>query len=186
MLKASLGMMLVTVLVALVFFRREVTFDRHLFFLGAGFLLVETRTIAQLGLIFGSTWRVSAITIAVILALILLANALIERRGLLPLPVLYGGLGLALAANFLVPSGVALGAGVLAGAGLALFYLLPLFFAGLIFASSITRYAGLAAPLASNLIGAILGGLLENLSMAVGIFALSLVALVVYAASFLR
>ena len=185
-LQASLGMMLVTVLLVLFFFRGEVRFDRHLFFLGAGFLLVETRTIAQLGLIFGSTWRVSAITIAVILSLILLANALIARRGALPRPPLYAGLGLFLVANYLVAPGVALGGGALQGGALALFYLAPLFFAALIFASSITEYAGLAVPLASNLIGAVLGGLLENASMLVGISALSLVALAVYAGSFRR
>lgn len=183
---ASAGMLLATLVLVLVFFRREVAFDRHLFLLGAGFLLVETRTIAQLGLIFGSTWRVSAITIALILALILLANALIQRVGPLPLPPLYAGLGLMLVANYLVPPGVGLGGGTALAVGLALFYLLPLVFAALVFASSITRYDGLAAPLASNLVGSVLGGLLENLSMAVGISALSLIALAVYAGSFKR
>ena len=185
-LLASAGMLLVTVALVLVFFRRDVTFDRHLFLLGAGFLLVETRTIAQLGLIFGSTWRVSAITIALILALILVANAVIERLGPLPTPPLYAGLGLTLAANYLVPPSAGLGGGPILAAGMALFYLLPLVFAALVFASSITRYSGLAVPLASNLIGSVFGGLLENLSMAVGISALSLVALAVYAGSFRR
>ncbi len=183
-LRASLGMLAVTIALVWVFFRGTVTFDRHLFLLGAGFLLVETRTIAQLGLLFGSTWRVSAITIAVILAMILVANRIIARTGALRRWPLYVGLGISLVANYLVSPGIALGSGPWAGGALALFYLLPLFFAALIFASSITEYAGLATPLASNLIGSVFGGLLENLSMAMGISALSLVALAVYAGSF--
>lgn len=183
-LRASAGMLAVTLLLVWIFFRGKVTFDRHLFLLGAGFLLVETRTIAQLGLLFGSTWRVSAITIAVILALILVANRVIARVGPLPRLPLYAGLGVFLVANYLVAPGIALGSGPLAGGLLALFYLMPLAFAALIFASSITETAGLATPLASNLIGSVLGGLLENLSMAMGISALSLVALAIYAGSF--
>lgn len=181
---ASLGMLFVTLALVAVLFRGVVRFDRHMFLLGAGFLLVETRTIAQLGLVFGSTWQVSAITIAVILGLVLVANAVIAKRGALQRRPLYGALAVALVANYLVPPGIALGSGAAAGGALAVFFLLPLFFAALIFASSITEKAGLAMPLASNLIGSVLGGLLENLAMALGISALSLVALVIYGGSF--
>ncbi len=185
-LRASAGMMAVTVLLVALFFRGRIRFDRHLFFLGAGFLLVETRTIAQLGLVFGSTWRVSAITIAGILTLILVANAIITRTGPLPRIPLYLALSAGLAACYFVPPGVAVGGGSAAAFGLAIFYLLPLVFAALIFASSVSKLEGLAVPLASNLIGAVLGGLLENLSMSLGISALSLLAIVVYGASFRR
>jgi SAM-dependent methyltransferase len=185
-LQASAGCLVVTLLLVTIFFRGQVRFDRHLFFLGAGFLLIETRTIAQLGLIFGSTWRVSAITIAGILALILVANALVGSRGGLPRLPLYVALGLCLVANYLVPPGIGVGGGVLAGAALASFYLLPLLFAALIFATSVYGLEGLAVPLASNFVGAVLGGLLENLSLSVGISALSLIAVLVYAASFRR
>ena len=69
-------------------------------------------------------------------------------------------------------------------ASMAAFFLLPLLFAGLIFASSVRATESLSTVLASNLVGAVLGGLLENTSMLVGIPGLSLVALVVYAASY--
>ena len=56
----------------------------------------------------------------------------------------------------------------------------------MIFASSASAERELSPVLASNLIGAVLGGLLENVSLVVGISALSLVAIAVYAASFRR
>ncbi|MCZ6688841.1 MAG: hypothetical protein O7H41_04495 [Planctomycetota bacterium] len=181
--QASVGMLLVTVVLVLLLFPGKIRFDRHFFFLGAGFLLVETRTIAQLGLLFGTTWRVSAITIGSILILILLANLVVARWGSIPRPILYLGLASSLVANWIVPASAALGGGSIAIASMAAFFLLPLFFAGLIFATSVRATESLSTVLASNLVGAVLGGLLENTSMLVGIPALSLVALVVYAAS---
>lgn len=182
---ASVGVLLVAALLVGFLFRGRVGFDRHLFFLGAGFLLVETRTIAQLGLLYGVTWQVSAIAIAGILVLILAANAVVARWGALPRGPLYLALASGLAANALVaPSAVVGSTGLSAAA--TVFYLLPLVFASLIFASSVSRRADLSAALASNLIGGVLGGLLENACMITGIAGLSWIAIVVYAASWPR
>ena len=183
---ASLAALLVGTLLVALFFRGRVRFDRHLFFLGTGFLLMETRTIAQLGLLYGATWRVSAITIGGILVLILVANIVVERIGSPPRIPLYLILGLLLLANYAVPTGVALGGGRLALAGMSGFLLPPLFVGGLLFASSLRERDDLVPLLASNLIGSVLGGMLENLSMVFGISALSLIAVAVYAASFRR
>jgi SAM-dependent methyltransferase len=183
---ASLGVLLIGGLIVTLLFRGRVGFDRHLFFLGAGFLLVETRTIAQLGLLFGTTWRVSAIAIGGILCLVLLANLVAARRRPPARAVLYAALGFLLVANYVVRPGVALGHGQLAIWVMTVFLLSPLFVAGLLFASALRERSDLAPALASNLVGSVLGGLLENLSMVFGISALSLVAFAVYAASFRR
>ena len=183
---ASIGVLLIGGLIVTLLFRGRVGFDRHLFFLGAGFLLVETRTIAQLGLLFGTTWRVSAIAIGGILCLVLLANVVAARRRLPARVVMYAALGLLLVANYAVPPGAALGHGQPAIWLMTAFLLSPLFVAGLLFASALRERKDLAPALASNLVGSVLGGLLENLSMVFGISALSLVALGVYAASFRR
>jgi len=183
---ASIGVLIIGGLIVALLFRGRVGFDRHLFFLGAGFLLVETRTIAQLGLLFGTTWRVSAIAIGGILGLVLLANVVAARRRLPARLHLYAALGLLLLANYVVPPGVALGHGALVTWAMTMFLLSPLFVAGLIFATALRERRDLAPALASNLIGSVLGGLLENLSMVFGISALSLVALAVYAASIRR
>lgn len=184
---ASIAMLLAgALIVALAFRGGAARLDRHLFFLGAGFLLIETRTIAQLGLLFGATWRVSAIAIAGILALILLANVVVERRGAPPRLTLYAVLGLILVLNYMVRPGVALGSGLPGRMVMTLFLLAPLFVAGLLFAAAVRERGDLAPALASNLVGAVLGGLLENLSLVTGIAALSLLALALYAASFRR
>src|SRR5262249_46805381 len=51
------------------------------FFLGAGFMLVETKVITELGLTFGNTWSVSAVAITAILVMGFLANLWVSRRG---------------------------------------------------------------------------------------------------------
>ncbi|MBN2144175.1 MAG: methyltransferase domain-containing protein [Candidatus Aureabacteria bacterium] len=158
--------------------------DRHFFFLGAGFLLVETKTIAQLALIFGTTWRVSAAAIAGIFFLILGANMVILRTGPLRNGFLYFLLFLSLLMTSFVPVDIALGHGIPGALGMLTLLLLPLFFAALIFASSIGKLKQLSPVLASNIIGAVLGGLLENLSLILGISALGMVSILVYAASY--
>lgn len=183
---AGAAILVITLLMAFTFFRRDVSFDRHFFFLGAGFLLIETRTIAQLALLFGTTWRVSAIAIAAILTVAMLANLVVEKRGPMPRLPLYLLLAAALVVNFVVPVSVAVGAGLAGRIGMAFLLALPVAFSSLIFASAAAEERELAPVLASNLVGAVLGGLLENISLVVGISALSLVAIVVYAASFRR
>lgn len=183
---ASAAVLLIGLGVVLVLFRGDVAFDRQLFFLGGGFLLVETRTIAQLGLLFGSTWQVSGITIAAILAMIVGANLIVEKVGGLSSLPLYAGLLVCLLANFAVPPAAALGAGGAAGLGMAAFCAAPLFFAALIFASAVRGRQNLAPALASNLVGSVLGGLLENLSLLTGIAGLSVVAICLYLASYRR
>ena len=68
------------------------------FFLGAGFMLVETKAITELGLTFGNTWHVIGISIAGILAMAFLATIAVSRwrlRGVvLPFVLLLASLGL--------------------------------------------------------------------------------------------
>src|SRR5439155_24934469 len=62
------------------------------FFLGAGFMLMESQIVSRMALLFGTTWLVNAITISGVLLLIVLANVL-ERAGVrIPTPAAYGGL----------------------------------------------------------------------------------------------
>lgn len=185
-LRAAAGVLLISIVLVLIFFRGAFTFDRHFFFLGAGFLLIETRTIAQLALLFGTTWRVSAIAIAAILSVAIVANVFVERLGALPRLPLYVMLVIALIINFFVPLSAVVGAGVAARIGMTLLLALPVAFSSLIFASSAAKQRELSPVLASNLAGAVLGGLLENLSLLVGISALSLAAVVVYLLSVKR
>ena len=49
-------------------------FDTQMFLLGAAFLLLETRAVTQLSLLFGSTWIVNTSVFGGVLAMVLAAN----------------------------------------------------------------------------------------------------------------
>jgi hypothetical protein len=59
----------------------------------------------------------------------------------------------------------------------------PLFFAGILFASAFRSVKDIPAAFGANLLGALVGGILENCSMIVGITFLNLLALAIYALS---
>lgn len=160
----------------------------HFFFLGAAFLLLEMRTITELALAFGSTWITSAVVITVILLLLLAATLLCNRLpSRMPLGLPYGLLLLSLLGSWWVPHG---GLDLATpwqqwGMGLLSFGL-PIFLAAIIFGTSFARTRDVPGAFASNLLGAVLGGLLEYASMALGFAALSLVAAALYAISWYR
>src|SRR5207244_3745505 len=74
------------------------------FFLGAGFMLMESQIVSRTALLFGTTWLVNAITISGLLLLIVAANSL-ERAGLrLPSPAAYAGLLATILIAYFVPT----------------------------------------------------------------------------------
>lgn len=155
----------------------------HFFFLGAGFLLLETKAVTQLSLLFGGTWLVNSVVIGSFLAMALVANALAGRFRV-PVIVMYGILVTLLTLDFWFPyssiSGLSPGFKFMVGAGWAA---LPVFFSGIVFSSSLQRFGRPAEALGVNLFGAVLGGLLENAVMIGGTPILKGLALLMYAAS---
>ena len=155
----------------------------HFFFLGAGFLLLETKAVTQLSLLFGTTWIVNSVVIGAFLAMALVANAL---AGILRVSVvaMYSILLMLLVADFWFPysaiSGLSAGTKFVVGGGWAA---LPVFFSGIVFSSSLRRFGRPAEVLGVNLFGAVLGGLLENAVMIGGTPILRMIALVMYAVS---
>lgn len=155
----------------------------HFFFLGVGFLLLQTRSIMNCSLYFGATWLVTTIVIAGILAMILAAN-LIALRGLIFRRWYYVPLLATIVLLYLVPNDAILNYGM----GLRLLWTLvvvplPILFAGLIFSTTF-RHAKLAsACFGANLLGATVGGFLEYLSMAYGYRTITLLIMVPYGLS---
>ncbi|HXG52854.1 MAG TPA: hypothetical protein VNN77_15765 [candidate division Zixibacteria bacterium] len=159
--------------------------DWHLFFMGAAFLLIETKAVTALGLLMGSTWLVNALVIGAILLVILAANGIASAGVALSFTGLYLALASALAINLFFPFDMLnrLAWGLRLGAGAAI-TASPIFVAALIFAKAFATVPSPSAALASNLFGALVGGLLEYLDMWTGLRWLNLIALVLYGLSY--
>lgn len=146
-------------------------------------MLLETKGVTELSLFFGSTWIVNAVVITAFLAMGLLANTFIMFR-----PVSRGAaytvLFIVLVTGMFLPYSLleslpstarVLSAATLAG--------LPVFFSGLIFSRSFRDVKQPAQGLGINLLGAVLGGTLENLVMVGGTPILGILALLLYGIS---
>jgi len=162
-------------------------FDGALFFLGAGFLLLETKSVTEMSLLFGSTWQVNILVFSSVLILVLLANLTAIKFKNIPLDKLFLGLFLSILLSYFVPVSSLLdlpilGQWVLGGGQVAL----PLYFSSLIFATIFKTRQQAALALGYNLIGSIGGGLLEYSSMAWGTKSLYLTALVMYFLAYLK
>ncbi len=155
----------------------------HMFFLGAAFLLMEVYAINRLALLFGTTWLVSAVSIAAMLVEILAANLIVSLVRVDLRPVAYVALAALLIAGYAIGPDAVLGQGLAAELGYALFLLSPVLCAGIVFATSFERAGNAGSALGANILGAVLGGWAEYGTMVTGIRFMALVALGLYAAS---
>jgi SAM-dependent methyltransferase len=156
----------------------------HFFFLGGGFLLLEAQIVSKMALLFGTTWVVNSIVISGLLLLIVAANLLVERYRRIPVRWAYAGIFASMLAAYLIPLEQFFFPSIWLKATVATGVLcLPVFFAGIIFIRSFARAGFSGEALGSNLVGALIGGLLESLSFWTGIRSLLVLAAVLYAAS---
>ncbi len=154
------------------------------FLLGAGFMLIETKAVVQMALVFGSTWTVNTFVFAAILVMAVLGNLYAGRVKPTRLEPYYLGLFLALGVGLAVPLDVFLGLhpAVQAVAACAVVFA-PILFAGVIFPTTFARTTRPHLFFAANVAGALVGGLAENASMLLGFRYLLLVALGFYGLS---
>lgn len=158
----------------------------QLFFLGAGFMLIETKAVVTMALLFGSTWVVNSVVFFAVLVMILLANFWTLRLKPRRLWPYYAGLLATLALNTLIPLDFFLGMSrSLQVTGACLLVFAPVLFAGVIFASSFKRTYEPDRAFGFNIAGAMLGGLAEYSSMLLGFQYLVLVAILFYVLSVL-
>jgi hypothetical protein len=156
-------------------------FDWTLFLMGAGFLLIETRGVTSLSILFGSTWVVNAAVFAGVLLMALLANAVVARfrpaSVLVPFVMLLLSVILLWSLDLSALNRLPLVVRGLVGGTLNA---LPVAFAGVVVSSLLARSASMASALGANLLGCVLGGCLEYLSLYAGLRALALLALALY------
>lgn len=159
---------------------------RDLFLLGAAFLLMETKSVTGFALFFGTTWIVNALVFAGVLVAVLGAVEVTQRMRTPPLPVLYGLLLAGLALTWLVPASWLLSLDVVVRAVVAVVIsFLPIFAANIIFAKRFSATADAPLAFGTNLLGAIVGGCLEYLSLVFGYRALLVLAGALYVAAYL-
>lgn len=188
----ALGIIL---LLSYVFVRQTIGFSEPIdrsylpfFFLGSGFMLVETKAVTELGLHLGGTWFVIAAAIMLVLLMAYLANLIVTRTGLR----LVGPAYLGLFVSLLVGYGLAtshdhwmFGPPLFQLAASCLVLTIPLFFAGIVFSSLIGNpEVNISTAFAYNLMGALFGGVMEYNSMYFGFAFLYLLAMGFYFLAF--
>jgi hypothetical protein len=159
--------------------------DVHFGLLGMGFLLLETKSISDSTLFFGTTWFVTMVVVVGVLLMVIGANLVAERLKAFSFRM-YAPLFAILALLFIVPRENILEFGL---AGRLLWTLLvvplPVFFAGIIFSTTFRDAASPSAVFGANLIGAMLGGFCEYLGMAIGNHRLLMIIIIAYLGSML-
>jgi spermidine synthase len=157
----------------------------HFFFLGAAFLLLEVQNVSKASAVLGNTWQVNAVIVSGVLSMSLLANLLAQMLPRLPLvPVYVVLLGTCLGLYcvdlarfaFLPFAAKALIVGALTN--------IPALLSGIIFIRSLAIVPRKDLALGANMIGSMVGALLQSVAFVSGIRALLLLVAGLYALSF--
>ncbi|MGH2539108.1 MAG: spermidine synthase, partial [Actinomycetota bacterium] len=155
-----------------------------LFFMGAAFLLLETTNVVRFALLFGTTWFVNALVFAGILVSVYLAIEVTRRWPVRRPSVLYVPLFVAIAIAWVVPLGPLLALDPIPRfvAAVALGFT-PVFIGNLVFANRFRDVGSSTIAFGTNLLGAMVGGLLEYGALVVGYRSLLVGVAALYAAA---
>jgi Spermine/spermidine synthase domain len=157
-----------------------------LFCMGAAFMLLETKSVVQFALLFGTTWFVNALVFTGVL-LAVLAAVEVSRHLVVRRPaVLYVALLAALAVAWAVPVGALLDLSFLPRflAAVAIAFA-PIFLANMVFSQRFRDVGDSTTAFGANLLGAMVGGLMEYGSLVVGYRSLLIVVAALYALAFI-
>ena len=151
------------------------------FFMGMAFLLLETSGLVRMSLLFGATWLVNALVFSAVLTMVLLANWLAYAW---PLPrntplfmLLMAALGLAWA---LPPATFSAFNDVSKYLVCSVVLFVPILLGNLAFSQAFRESKAPAKAFGANLLGAVVGGVCENLALITGYRALFLIAAGLY------
>ena len=154
-------------------------------FMGAAFLLLETKNVVQFALLFGTTWLVNSLVFSGVLVSVYAAVEVARHWRLPPYRLLYVGLLVTLGVAWIVPQSalLTLSPAPRFGAAVALAFA-PIFLANLIFAQRFQDVGSATTAFAANLLGAIVGGTLEYVALISGYRFLLVVVAVLYGLAF--
>lgn len=153
----------------------------QMFFLGAGFMLLETKGVVHMALLFGSTWFVNSVVFFAILVMVLASNLYVLALRPKKLSPYYALLVVSLVVNIVVPMSKFLALpGWQKVAVSCTVVFVPVFFAGIVFGTLFRDSSQPDIDFGSNIAGAILGGLCESLSLVIGFNYLLIIAVACY------
>lgn len=148
------------------------TFAVPFFFMGVAFLLLETSSIVQFMVLFGTTWVVNSIVFAGVLTLVLLANLAVQKfkPGLRVAWIFYGLLFATIAAAwFIRPNSLlVIESPVIRAIAAVGLYLGPIFLANVIFSITLNLSGQGTSSFGWNLLGTVFGGCAEYASILLG------------------
>jgi hypothetical protein len=157
-----------------------------LFFMGAAFMLLETKNIVQFALLFGTTWFVNALVTAGVLVAVFAAVE-VSRHVVIRRPaLLYAALLAALIVAWAVPPSSLLSLSPLPRFLIAVIIAFaPIFLANMVFAQRFRDTGDTGTAFGANLLGAMVGGILEYASLIVGYRWLLVFVALLYGLAFL-
>ncbi len=161
-------------------------FDWHMFFLGMAFALLEVKALITFALLFGSTWIVNSLVFFAILTGVLLAVLVNARFKVRRIWISYVLLFAMLVLNLLVqPNSLLFQNPALRYVVASFLAFAPVFLANIIFSNSFRDSEAADVAFASNLLGIMVGGMLEYFSMVTGYYLLLVPIIVFYGCALL-
>jgi spermidine synthase len=158
----------------------------HFFFLGAAFLLLEVQNISKASVVLGNTWETNAVIVSGVLVMALLANWIAHKFPRIQISAVYLALiGICLTLYFVDLAQFAFlpyTAKVLVVGSLTT---LPMLFSGIIFIRSFASTKGKDEALGANMVGSLVGALIQSVTFVVGIKTLLLIVAGIYLLSML-
>jgi hypothetical protein len=152
-----------------------------LFLMGAAFLLLETKSVVQFALWFGTTWVVNSLVFLAVLASVLAAIEVAQRVKLPKPAMLYGVLVVSIGASWTIrPSLLLELGGTWRFLAAAILTFTPIFVANLVFAQRFADTEDSTGAFGANLLGAMVGGVLEYASLILGYRSLAIIVGLLY------
>ena len=165
---------------------RRMTGYIDLFFMGAAFMLLETKNIVQFALLFGTTWFVNALVTAGVLVAVFAAVE-VSRHVVVRRPaLLYAALLAALVVAWAVPPSSLLSLSPLPRFVVAVIIAFaPIFLANMVFSQRFRDTGDSTTAFGANLLGAMIGGILEYTALIVGYRWLLVMVALLYGLAFI-
>ena len=156
--------------------------DWEMFLLGVGFMLLETKLLAKIGLLIGTTWTVNTLVISGVLIMILAATYSVQKGWLQSVPFALTALIVTLIADWALRfNTLTLFSDPLTNIIAVLSALIvPVFFAAVVYARLYSEAKEPSKAFGYNLLGAMVGGIMEYTSTAIGINHLNLLCVGAY------